>query len=206
MWTAPGTQGWHSAHLPPARRSRQRELAGQNGRGACPSGAEAASAQLTVGPPFFPCFPPQEISGQMPTALSHPCQPHTRPAHCHLISAPKLGPVWQPADSILSWLLFSLGTVGVCAGLWCLVGSPPLPGVQSGPLSTLLTCSPSGKGGQRRREGGSRKRLLPEREETWELGNGKGRGPPLPPHAFLPLLLRQPTPGIGTNRDFALPH
>lgn len=32
---------------------------------------------------------------------------------------------------------------------------------------------------------GARKRLLPEREETWELGNGKGQGSPLPTHGFL---------------------
>lgn len=33
--------------------------------------------------------------------------------------------------------------------------------------------------------GGARKRLFPEREETWELGNGKGQSPPLPTHGFL---------------------
>lgn len=38
----------------------------------------------------------------------------------------------------------------------------------------------SGKAGK-----GARKRLLPEREETWELGNGKGQGHPLPTHSFL---------------------
>lgn len=38
----------------------------------------------------------------------------------------------------------------------------------------------SGKAGKR-----ARKRLLPEREETWELGNGKGQGHPLPAHSFL---------------------
>lgn len=59
----------------------------------------------------------------------------------------------------------------------------------------------SGKAGK-----GARKRLLPEREETWELGNGKGQGHPLPTHSFLPLLLLQPTPGMGINRDFALSH
>ena len=32
---------------------------------------------------------------------------------------------------------------------------------------------------------GARKRLLPEREETWELGNGKGQGSPLRTHGFL---------------------
>lgn len=32
---------------------------------------------------------------------------------------------------------------------------------------------------------GARKRLLPEREETWELGNGKGQRSPLPTHGFL---------------------
>lgn len=32
---------------------------------------------------------------------------------------------------------------------------------------------------------GARKRLLPEREETWELGNGKGQSSPLPTHGFL---------------------
>lgn len=38
----------------------------------------------------------------------------------------------------------------------------------------------SGKAGK-----GARKRLLPERKESWELGNGKGQGHPLPTHSFL---------------------
>lgn len=58
----------------------------------------------------------------------------------------------------------------------------------------------SGKAGK-----GARKRLLPEREETWELGNGKGQVTPSLLPASCPLLL-QPAPGMGINRDFALSH
>lgn len=117
------------------------------------------------GHPSSRAAPRPEISGQMPTALSHPCQPHTRPAHCHLISAPKRGPLWQPVDSILGRLLFSLGMAGECAGQmdsrsgarW----APPPARPQSGPLSALLTCPPSGKGGQRRQGRGGVKEEAP---------------------------------------------
>lgn len=131
----------------------------------------------------------------MPTALSHPCQPHTRPAHCHLIFALRLGLAWLLVDSTLGWLPFSPGHSSVCVSRWtgqmlCWVGAPItlLLGVQSAPLSTPLTLAcylgKAGSGVREGGEGGARKRLLPEREETWELGNGKGQGPP-PTHGFL---------------------
>lgn len=50
-----------------------------------------------------------KIPEQMPIDLSHPGQPHTRPAPCHFISAPELCPAWLPVDSTLGWLLFSPG-------------------------------------------------------------------------------------------------
>lgn len=48
-----------------------------------------------------------KIPGQMPTTLSHPGQPHTRPARCDFIFAPELCPAWLPVDSTRGWLLFS---------------------------------------------------------------------------------------------------
>lgn len=119
---------------------------------------------------------------------SHP------PSYCHLIFAPKLGLTWLPMDSTLDWLLFSLeyGCVCVFRGAGqrlCVVGTPRPPPWGSNLLHWALISLllPVGEGGQQRQRGrrGARKRLLPEREETWELGNGKAQGSPLPAHGFL---------------------
>lgn len=169
---------------------------------------------------LLPTLPPAwglEIPGRMPTALSHPCQPHTRPAPCHLIFVPKLGPPWPPVVSTLAWLLSGPGYGRVCVDMarWpklCLVGGThhPPPGVQSAPLSTPLTLAPHlGKGGSGVREGGEggqgRGSFLKERKPG-SLGTEKARVPPSLLMASCPLLLLQPTPGMGINRDFALSH
>lgn len=44
------------------------------------------------------------IPGLMPTTLSHSCQPYTRPAHCRLISSPKLALTRLPMTSTLDRL------------------------------------------------------------------------------------------------------
>lgn len=78
--------------------------------------------------------------------------------------------------------------------------------VQSAPLSTPLTLAHYlGKGGSGVREGGEggqgRGSFLKERKPG-SLGTEKARVLPLLT-ASCPLLLLQPTPGMGINRDFA---
>lgn len=135
---------------------------------------------------------------------SHP------PSYCHLIFAPKLGLTWLPMDSTLDWLLFSLeyGCVCVFRGAGqrlCVVGTPRPPPWGSNLISLLL---PVGKGGQqqhRGRRGQGRGSFLKERKPG-SLGTEKPRVPPSLLWASCPLLLLQPTPGMGINRDFALSH
>lgn len=146
---------------------------------------------------------------ESPVPASHP--PSSLPPHL----CPQAGP------GLAAWGLHS-GLASPQSWLWweCVCGHMdraeavlgggtyhPPPGAQSARLSALLTPALHlGKGGSGVREGGARKRFLPETEETWELGNGKGQGPPSLLKASCPLLLLQPTPGMGINRDFALSH
>lgn len=156
--SASRTPGRPGAHL------RQRELTGLNQRGVPvpgvlgPAHSSGSTALLRTLPPAWGL----EIPGLRPTALSHPCQPHTRPAHCHLIFALGLGLAWLLVDPALGWLPFSPGHSSVRVSRWtgqtlCWVGAPitlPL-GVQSAPLSTPLTLACYlGKAGSGVREGG----------------------------------------------------
>lgn len=156
--SAPRTPGRPSAHL------RQRELTGLNQRGV-PVPGVLGPAHSSGGTALLRTLPPAwglEIPGLRPTALSHPCQPHTRPAHCHLIFALGLGLAWLLVDPALGWLPFSPGHSSVCVSRWtgqtlCWVGAPItlLLGVQSAPLSTPLTLACYlGKAGSGVREGG----------------------------------------------------
>lgn len=123
-------------------------------------------------------------------------QARTRLAPCHLIFG--LGwaspgcpctPIWAGEFSSI------LGMVREHVARWngaelCSVGAPIAPSLGC----NLATEDPSDSGSPVGERGavasgkagkGARKRLLPEREETWELGNGKGQGHPLPTRSFL---------------------
>ena len=209
--SAPRTPGRPSAHL------RQRELTGLNQRGCSCPWSTRASAQFRRHCPSShaaPCLGPGDPRAdahcpESPMPASHP--PSSLPPHL----CPQAGPGLAAVDSTLGWLPFSPGHSSVCVSRWtgqtlCWVGAPItlLLGVQSAPLSTPLTLACYlGKAGSGVTEGGEggrqgRGSFLKERKPG-SLGTEKARVLPLLT-ASCPLLLLQPTPGMGINRDFVL--
>ena len=210
MWSAPRTPGWPSAHF------RQRELTGLNRRGcSCPWSTKEASTQFRRHCPSShaaPCLGPGDPRAdahrpESPLPASHP--PSSLPPHLY----PRAGPGLAACGLLWAGFPLVLGRV-VCVSRWTgqklsWVGAPItlLLGVQSASLRTPLTLAHDlGKGGSGVREGGEggqgRGSFLKERKPG-SLGTEKARVLPLLT-ASCPLLLLQPTPGMGINRDFAL--